>query len=288
MESAMIMKIMMRCKHVNKKVIFFDIDGTLVNFEGNMPDSTGVALKRAKQNGHAICICTGRNRSSVYEFLEEYDFDGWVCAAGAYVEYQNKVLSHRVIEREKLEKAVGFFEREHILYGVQCAGDSVTTPEGFHEIKRFFKTKFPLDEERLQQFYESLTIEENPGLREDAEKLIYYESELGLDVVRKALGTSFEVTATSFEKPDETSGEVTQTGITKSYGMKVIADYLGIDREDIIAFGDGPNDLDMMQYAGTGVAMGNAGDYVKRVADLVTAHIDSNGIYTAMERLHLI
>ncbi len=77
-------------------------------------------------------------------------------------------------------------------------------------------------------------------------------------------------------------------GITKSYGMKQAAQYFGADREKIIAFGDGPNDLDMLQYAGIGVAMGNAVDHVKALADMVTGHINQNGIYCAMERIKLI
>ena len=70
--------------------------------------------------------------------------------------------------------------------------------------------------------------------------------------------------------------------------MKHYLEYAGIAREDSIAIGDGPNDLQMMEYAGIGIAMGNAREEVKQRADLVTEHIDEDGLYHAFERLHLL
>jgi hypothetical protein len=106
--------------------------------------------------------------------------------------------------------------------------------------------------------------------------------------VAEAIAPNFEVTATSFEKPDETCGEVTMTGVNKASGMRILGDYLHCPREDMIAFGDGPNDIDMLEYAGTGIAMGNAGENVKAVADMVTDRIDEDGIYNALKKMGII
>ena len=65
-------------------------------------------------------------------------------------------------------------------------------------------------------------------------------------------------------------------------------EYVGIPREDSIAIGDGPNDLQMMDYAGIGIAMGNAREEVKKRADMVTSHIDEDGLYHALDRLGLL
>jgi hydroxymethylpyrimidine pyrophosphatase-like HAD family hydrolase len=77
-------------------------------------------------------------------------------------------------------------------------------------------------------------------------------------------------------------------GIRKASGMCLIADHLNCANEDIIAFGDGPNDIDMLEYAGIGIAMGNAGDVTKAAADMITDRIDEDGIYRALKKLELI
>ena len=68
------------------KALYFDVDGTLVNFQGKMPGSAAAALKKAQQNGHQIVLCSGRSRIQIYPWLVELGFDGIVAATGAYVE----------------------------------------------------------------------------------------------------------------------------------------------------------------------------------------------------------
>ena len=77
-------------------------------------------------------------------------------------------------------------------------------------------------------------------------------------------------------------------GINKATGMERYLKAAGIAREDSIAVGDGPNDLQMMEYAGIGIAMGNAREEVKERADMVTSSIDDDGIYRAFETLGLL
>lgn len=77
-------------------------------------------------------------------------------------------------------------------------------------------------------------------------------------------------------------------GINKSYGMEKYLEYVGLTRKDAIAFGDGPNDLDMLSFAETGVAMGNGLEEVKKLADFVTKDINENGIAYALKELGLI
>jgi hydroxymethylpyrimidine pyrophosphatase-like HAD family hydrolase len=78
------------------------------------------------------------------------------------------------------------------------------------------------------------------------------------------------------------------TGVNKASGMRVLGDYLNCTSEDMIAFGDGANDIDMLEYAGIGVAMGNASDIAKASADMVTERIDADGIYLALKKIGLI
>ena len=72
---------------MSKKILFFDIDGTLIAFDGIFPESAKQALKKAQQNGHEIFLCSGRNRCQIDPVLAEFGFDGYVTSAGADVEY---------------------------------------------------------------------------------------------------------------------------------------------------------------------------------------------------------
>ena len=77
---------------MNKKIIFLDVDGTLVNENGIVPESAKVAVKKARKNGHYVFLCTGRSKAEIYEDIMEIGFDGIIAAAGGYIELGDKVL----------------------------------------------------------------------------------------------------------------------------------------------------------------------------------------------------
>ena len=96
------------------------------------------------------------------------------------------------------------------------------------------------------------------------------------------------MTESSFEAEMNDSGEITCKGINKAHGMQKYLAYAGIAQEDTIAFGDGPNDFDMLEYAAVGIAMGNAVEGLKSRADFVTKGIDEDGIAYALSKWGLI
>lgn len=270
------------------KLIFFDVDGTLVQFDGTMPKSTGAALRRARENGHKLVICTGRSKFQIYPWLLDFGFDGIVAAAGAYVEWQGQCISHRTVSAKALHHFVRFFEQERIPYCMQTPQGAIATSINENRIFLMFEEKFAVSREQVRQVFGGMTVDEEPEKHTDIEKMIYYDSPYPTAQVGAALAPWFDVTVTSFERADESSGEVTLTGITKSYGMRKMLEYTSFTQCDTIAFGDGFNDLDMMRFAGMGIAMGNAVEQIKNVADRVTASVDEDGILHALEEMELI
>ena len=106
--------------------------------------------------------------------------------------------------------------------------------------------------------------------------------------MEKELGDIFTIEAASFRKDRGDCGEICCKGINKSYGMEKYLEYVGLTRKDAIAFGDGPNDLDMLSFAGIGVAMGNARDTVKANADFITRDVEQDGIAYALKELGIL
>ena len=238
------------------KILFFDIDGTLVEFRGGMPDSSKEALLRAKENGHKIVLCTGRSKKQIYPWLLEIGFDGIVAAAGAYVECEGNVAFRHAMEREAIRKAVRHFRTWGAAYGFQTADAFVVHRDQAEPMHQVF-VDMGVSADKIDSIFDGLRKEDGEGFYPKVEKMIYYKSPLAVQQVREIFAPELEVTASSFEEPDETSGEVA-------------------------------NDMEMMQYAKIGVAMGNAVSELKRAAYMVTDDIAQDGVLHAMQKLGLV
>ena len=125
-------------------------------------------------------------------------------------------------------------------------------------------------------------------IRDDINKVSFLDSAVTLDTIRAEFGGRLHVIATTVPQFGPHSGEISLAGITKSTAIELLITHEGIDRADTVAFGDGHNDLDMLQYVAVGIAMGNADPALVAVADGVTGTADEDGIATGFAELGLI
>ncbi len=269
------------------KIIFFDIDGTLVGFKSAVLASTKEALQAAKRNGHKILLCTGRSKNQIYPWLLEEGFDGIIAAAGAYVECDGKVIYHKIMEKAAIQKAVRYLREQKTPYGFQSAAGTIVHKDQQEAMHQVF-VDMGVDLEKIVRIFAGLSAETGEGFYPKVEKMMYYNCPVPVSEVQKVFAPEMDVTVTSFEEPDEYSGEVTTAGVNKATGMQKAVEYFGLMQEDTIAFGDGPNDMEMLQYANIGVAMGNAVNELKKHAYMVTDHIENAGVAHAMLKLGLI
>lgn len=269
------------------KALFFDIDGTLVNFQGKMPDSTRNALRQIQKKGHKIVICSGRSLCQIYPWLLDMRFDGIIAASGAYVECDEQVIYERHMERKALVAARTLLELADACYAAQTKDGIVATESGKRRMWERFRS-MGLKEDVADQVWKNMQIDEHLEQRCDIEKLNYFESQMSVAEIQEQLSEYCDVTAMSFELPTDDSGEISSRGINKALGIQKYIEHVGITRKDTIAFGDGPNDFDMIKYAWTGVAMGNALNALKKQADYVTTGIDEDGIEHALKELKLL
>lgn len=270
------------------KAIFFDIDGTLVNFKGKMPDSAASALKKAQENGHLIVLCTGRSVCQIYPFLTEMGFDGIVAASGAYVEYKNQVIFKNVMDEETLKITCALMDEAGAFYSAQAGRRIVIREDCRTRLLKRFREWHEEDENFSERINNGMEVEAYPERSRDIEKISFFDSRIPLSAIKKRLAEYCDVTAMSFSVPTDTDGEITPKGVNKALGIQKFIERAGIAREDTVAFGDGPNDFDMMEYVHTGVAMGNAWEEVKARASYVTKDIDDDGIAFAMAELGLV
>ncbi len=268
------------------KAIFFDIDGTLLDRNGVVADSTVEALTLLKKAGHKIFLCTGRTRSQIWPSIRSLGFDGVVSVAGAEASIGDEIIFQSFMDLDKVEAFLDLMEPKHCSFGLQSEDGSLCTSEGWDKTRdRFVRLGASKDvTDGNMKLFEK--VDSLHG-RRNVYKLFYNFIDETVDEIQDELGDYFRVEQSSFGGPDPYSGEITKRGVDKDTGMAAILEYLGLEREDAIAFGDGPNDAEMIRFAGTGVAMGNARDEIKDIADLVTDDIFHNGIYNACEKLGL-
>lgn len=270
----------------DNKIIFLDIDGTIVEFSGNIPKSTKIAIKEAQKNGHKLVICSGRSKYQIYPELLELGFDGIIAAAGGYVEYQGKEIYHRFIDEENRKNLMKYLEDNKFLYDIQTDTHTIANERCAKEMSQAFIRK-GIGEEHLKKIIGNLEIREDVWNNDREEKVIYDFSPFCLEKVRADIAPDFEVTASSLDSADN-SGEISIAGINKATGMQVFLNHINERRENTIAVGDGPNDFDMLEFANVGIAMGNAKDELKQKADYVTTPIYDDGIYNAFKKFGLI
>lgn len=272
---------------MDKKVVFLDVDGTIVNSKGVIPESAKKAIKKAVQNGHKLVVCSGRSRFQLPQFLLDLGFSGMVMAAGAQVVADGEEIYHAVIDEEHRKFVSEYMDNYHYAYCFQTDKGVVMNKWSKQRIFEIMQ-EMGVTAEHMEQLIGEMEIREDTWNHAKEEKLIYYDASVGVAKIHADLEPYFDTVALSLSCADDSCGEVGINGIHKATGMKRYLEHVGITRENSIAIGDGPNDLQMMEYAGIGIAMGNALDEVKQRADLVTAHIDEDGLYLALEKLGLL
>lgn len=279
------------------KIIFFDVDGTLVNFSCQMPESTRAALKLLHKNGHKLVVSTGRSKSEVYSWLLSMDWDGLICGAGAYVEWNKKEIYAKYMSDRMVELITGYIENKggtYILEGSSAIWErDILVEKNRALIDEWIKSSngngvdAPIPKARLFSHISEVSrihklnfhgMDIDASVMENDINKLLRDEELGsIKAIRFNNGNVFA-----------TSGEITMEGIHKSFGINMLLKASGFDVRDSVAFGDSLNDYEMIKNSGTGVAMGNACDKLKEAADMVTDSIDEDGIYNGVRRLGLI
>ena len=254
------------------KVIFFDIDGTLLPCNSKeIPESTIKAIKMAQANGIKCVIATGRNKMEMEKLpLKEIHFDAYLTMNGQLTFDKNfNVLDSHPIHSGEMEVLAQIFKAKKIpfeLIGkdkhyinyvddtvihVRATTNGTVADIGTYEGEDIYQINaFVSQEQRklLESFLDDCDITS--------------WNDKGIDIISKGGG--------------------------KSKGIKNFLKKFNIDSKEVMAFGDGENDIQMLKTAGIGVAMGNGKDIVKEAANYVTDACDQDGIYNALKHFELI
>lgn len=276
-----------------EKIIFLDIDGTIVDYENRIPQTAVTAIRKARENGHKVYVCTGRSRAEMQKELWDIGLDGMIGGNGSYVEDNGQVIMHQLLTLEQCTEIVDWLHERGLEFYLE-SNNGLFASERFEQrgetvIQEYAKRKGVHDAEKstVRGTFVGMVFDENL-YRDDVNKISYilesYQDFLDTKVRFSHLQNG------TWGGKGETAlfGEVGIANITKAHAIDKLLTHLGADKAVTVAFGDAKVDIPMLEYCAYGVAMGNGGEEVKEIADYITDDVEQDGLYKAFEKLGLI
>lgn len=255
-----------------KKIVFFDIDGTLLDHDKKLPAAVKDAVLTLQKNGIYTAIATGRGPFMISYLLKELSIKSYVTFNGQYVVSGNEVLYKNPFKSEDLKKLAA--ESKKYNHSLVYMNENTLKAN----------TEF---DQRIADAMKSLEMphpELDPNFYEDND---IYQTLLFAEESESEYLEDFEGKHT-FIRWHEEALDVVPKGGSKAEGIKKMIEALGFKMENVYAFGDGLNDIEMLKTVGTGVAMGNAHEVVKTYADFVTTDVDDDGIVNGLRAVGLL
>jgi len=254
----------------NRKMIVVDLDGTLLNINGGCSRKSKKFLSKLKDMGYVIVIATGRVLHDAINVTDGASFANYVISDGGAIIYdmdKKKIVDIKKIDMDEVRRVFDIYSGD-IDYITMCDmyyynryGDNNTRMDLFYDRKILDIDKFILDSDGIFHIivrFKDMSMIDRYCKILDSDRIDVLE-------MQDSFATNRWI-------------EIFSEGVSKYNAIKVISEIEGIDNSDIICFGDGRNDIDMIKNCGVGVAMGNALDVLKDVSDYVTISHNDDGI----------
>ena len=270
------------------RMIGVDLDGTLLNSEKQLTAYTREVLKKAIEQEVAVVVATGRPFSGVPDELKHFPGIRYALTAnGASIlaMQKQKVVYENLLSVESSEKVIDILRKHHAIHEFFVDGVGYMNEDGLKNVYAYFEdphmaeylqsTRIPVKDvkEKLQTM--KCEVDKLQGIfrnQKDKEEALEELNTLSGIVVTAAMDNNLEIN---------------KEGTNKGLGLLQLGKSLGISREEIMACGDGGNDVEMLKEVGFAVAMANGSDPVKKAADFVTVSNDEDGVAKAIERFVL-
>ena len=276
-----------------EKIVFLDVDGTIVTYENVLPASAARAIREARAAGHKVLMCTGRSKGEVQPELAALGFDGMIGGNGSYVEVEGRTIMHRLVTPEQCRRIVDWCHARDLPFYLE-SNNGLFASEGFREDAR--EAVLAYSAGPGNPIPEDMTVE-------DAFPLLTYGGELYRDDVNKVsfvLSSYQDYLDALRDFPDMAVGtwggvgeaalfgDFGVLGIDKAAAVRAAVEALGADMGDAIAVGDARVDIPMLEACAVGVAMGSGGPEIRAMADYVTGDVDKDGLWQAFCHLGLV
>ncbi|WP_152655962.1 Cof-type HAD-IIB family hydrolase [Oceanobacillus sp. CFH 90083] len=239
------------------KLVAVDMDGTLLDTNKQISSANKDAIQACIDQGIKIVLSTGRPFSHVKPYVNELNLNNFFVTAngGQILNAKEEVISQHYLSADHLSKLVDLCEANKLSYWALTA-------------REFFTNQFPANYMDKSWLKFGIRLE----TAEEAEILRKYLKETNLYEVSNTLPTNIELNP---------------VGINKATGIEFVCKQMGIDMNEVMAIGDALNDAKLIKKAKLGIAMGNAQQYVKEIADFITKDNNNDGVACALNKFIL-
>ncbi|WHY75590.1 HAD family hydrolase [Neobacillus sp. WH10] len=260
---------------IEYKVLFLDIDGTLLTPDDTIEESTKAAISQVQANGLEVFLATGRPLHEIDELAKELNIRSFIGYNGAYATYQGEDIFQEPMDPMLVEHFMKIASEHHHEVVLYTNNKNVFTNKDAPVMKEFIKMfHLQKNESYSPSFNNEVLGMTLVNMKKDDVRL--YEKE-----------TSIHLSQVNVDGMRHCY-DVIRDKINKGYGIQMVLKRLGIPRECSIAFGDGMNDKEMLQIAGESFAMGNGHPDIFQYAKHKTTEVTDSGIYNGLKMLGLV
>lgn len=259
---------------MDRKIIFFDIDGTIFCIKhGRITDNVKQSIARAQKRGHLCMIASGRPYSFIANNVKELGFDGYVLANGAHIKYQGRDMGIQYLNYEDARDMCRRFRQGNIQYVLSTPTYSYIDGS-FTKLLDFFRRcnidfeNFVYDFDEDEILKKTLKIEAWADTQEDVDYAERYCGKFTSEI----------------HGPGQTI-EICGKNVTKATGIRQVMEILHLPVDSSFCFGDGPNDVEMFETVGHGFAMENGVDAVKTIAEGICPSVEEDGVAVKLREL---
>ncbi|MEZ5086264.1 MAG: Cof-type HAD-IIB family hydrolase [Tessaracoccus sp.] len=275
------------------RIIFLDVDGTLVDYSNKLPASAVTAIRQARQAGHLVYLTTGRSKAEMYQELWDIGIDGMIGGNGAYVEHRGEVVMHQSLTAQECRDIVDWLHGRGLEFYLEANsglyGSANFRTEALPVIRAYVAGKgaansgtVVVDDVFPEMIYGAELY------RDDVNKISFILGEYQDHLHSKIAFPQLKAGTWGGRGSHALFGDLGVANIDKAHAVDVLLAHLGADRADTVAMGDAAVDVPMLEYCAVGVAMGNSPDDVKAIADHVTDDVEADGLYNAFAHLGLL
>jgi len=276
-----------------RRVVFLDVDGTVVNYASEIPASAIRAIREARALGNLVVLVTGRSKAEMYDELWDIGIDGFIGGNGSYVEYGGQVLFEQTLSLAQCTAIVDWLISRGLPFYLEANSGLYGSP-GFETaalpaVRAYSAGKGApdADEWTVRRVFPEMIFDADL-YRADVNKISFVLGDYQDFVDAAAAFPELKAGTWGGRGSHALFGDLGVPNIDKAVAIDVFLNQLGIDKANSIAIGDAAVDIPMFDHCGVAVAMGNAPDDVKAFADFATTDVDHDGLHHAFVRLGLI
>ena len=268
------------------KMLVTDMDYTLLNKEKKVSDRNREALRRAMEKGVHMVVATGRIYTSARIYAKLLGLDTPIIASnGALIKDASKTIFRDILSQDTVREMLRLCHK----YGVYChffTENTIYSEKLINVSLRYTEwNKYMGEEDQVKIRIVDDGEEIVEAAKSEVLKAVVFDDDD--EKIQKLRDGIMETGIVSVSQSMKHNLEVMNKGVNKGNAVRILAQMYGINREEIIAIGDNENDISMIEYAGLGIAMGNAEELLKRAADHVTGDYQEDGVAEAIEKFIL-